>query len=243
MLEGLHRLDTSFQKHIKVAFVMKLLTNELPTLDRLTIRNSATYGTNATCFLCHSGNESLNHLWHCPTVTKENDALSLYDILTKVFAFIETLPIDINYQRTLKTHYVWNTRSLRSRISLSWLIRGFIPKDFVNAVNDGLKASTPNDSPSPSLDDARTTAASIICQLQSLLYKHRWLPRCRLFNEVESLLGITSKDKRSSKTAYTQTPTIITHTPYHLKWLEMGITHAKWQDFSIGTNYFASRAA
>src|SRR5438552_2564156 len=62
---------TSPQDSKKKAFWIKLVQNELPTLDNLATRRPKIYRNLQTCLLCTEENETLEHLFNCPTLGKD----------------------------------------------------------------------------------------------------------------------------------------------------------------------------
>ena len=56
---------TSINQSHKRSFLFKLIHNELPTLDRLAIRQPKIYSSFTTCPLCHSTEENIEHLFSC----------------------------------------------------------------------------------------------------------------------------------------------------------------------------------
>ncbi|RHZ83397.1 hypothetical protein Glove_95g62 [Diversispora epigaea] len=57
---------TSIKQSNKRTFLFKLIHNELPTLDRLAIRQPKIYSSFTMCPLCHSTEENIEHLFLCP---------------------------------------------------------------------------------------------------------------------------------------------------------------------------------
>ncbi|RHZ59961.1 hypothetical protein Glove_360g41 [Diversispora epigaea] len=63
--------------HNKRTFLFKLIHNELPTLDRLAIRQPKVYSSFTICPLCHLTEENIKHLFLCPQT--ENQRLQLWN--------------------------------------------------------------------------------------------------------------------------------------------------------------------
>src|SRR5688572_9241956 len=80
--------------------------------------------------------------------------------------------------------------------SLGWFIQDFVSISFVKILQDVLTLSDPV-AKKVNWKQAEALATEILHYLQTLLYKHKWVPRCKLFNEAEEHLGITIKDKKN----------------------------------------------
>ena len=64
-----HGFNTSEIDNRKRSFWIKLLHNELPTLDRLAIRNPKLYNNFKMCCMCHKAVETREHLFVCPKLS------------------------------------------------------------------------------------------------------------------------------------------------------------------------------
>src|SRR5438876_7836118 len=58
-------MTTSIKDNKKRSFWLKLIHNELLTLNKLTIRRSDLYGQNRTCPLCNKEKETREHIFKC----------------------------------------------------------------------------------------------------------------------------------------------------------------------------------
>jgi len=62
--------STSFKDNHKRSFLIKLMHNELPTLDRLAIRKPELYGNLKKCVICLEEEENREHLFQCKGLAK-----------------------------------------------------------------------------------------------------------------------------------------------------------------------------
>jgi hypothetical protein len=216
--------ETSFKKQQRISFAVKTLFDELPTLHVLQIRKGYLYNQFSSCLLCSSDMETIDHIWTCVGVTRHPDALPLHEIINKTRAFIKRrLPTTQGFLE-IHDHYVWSPLSDSQRITLGWFIRGVLPVSFVLELDRAInfpKTTTPSLSKA-----ARSLANEVLLLLQSLIYKHRWLPRCDLFTHEEELAGISHSAKRLSL------PRSITTNTKQSVWIKSS-SHDMWIKDSI----------
>ena len=231
---------TSFTKHNKVAFTAKLLADELPVLNILQVRDHSSYTSFIRCLICNQAMETIDHVWTCTGLLTHQDSMDLTDIITKVQHTLLKKAQNTNIHGDILSHAIWTKTHSTNHITLGWFIRGFVPISFVKILQDALTLPDPV-AKKASWEQAEALATETLHHFQTLLYKHKWVPRCKLFNEAEEQLGITIKKKknpnlnRSFQRGPSSSPTSLQN--FHHSWLTNGITKGNtWKDFYSGVN-------
>ena len=155
--EDENRIGLVKSKH--KSFKIKLLFNELPTLENLKRRNPGTYKDNWKCPRCNRQNENMKHLWECSkanvdiillqkaandfiweilqnNVSSFKDIGCLHEKLYKYTVIEKTLKMYNNEENTKMYRNLQDTRHQRTYIwdgigSLDELIQGWINKDLI----------------------------------------------------------------------------------------------------------------
>ena len=221
---------SSYQKSIKT----KLLFDELPVLEIMKHRRPDLYSSQLTCFCCNYDNETLDHLWTCPScISNVNSIISKSQnlLFAKLLANNESADLT-----AIKTNPIWTWQHSNQFVSDLLFARGIILLSLV----DQISAIT------HSQEYTFTLIGQLHDHLMDLFILDIWMPRNDKLKEFEESLGIKSEDKKRSRTpdlSYDK-PTlgpIIQQSllkPWsYMKWMYNSIIFGyTWSDFPISLN-------
>ncbi|RHZ58976.1 hypothetical protein Glove_366g29 [Diversispora epigaea] len=129
---------TSIKQSNKRTFLFKLIHNELPTLDRLAIRQPKIYSSFTMCPLCHSTEENIEHLFLCPQTDSQRSQLWNNAISYATFSLQKSL--ENNHRHPIIEDNLHTTiTSIANNIisNTSFLIKftsGFIQPNYISTI-------------------------------------------------------------------------------------------------------------
>jgi hypothetical protein len=182
--------STSFKSSYIKSKKVKLLIEELPTLDFLKSTKPKVYDNNWTCPFC-SNEETFNHVWTCGHhLSQLNHIVSL--VQSKLTACLSSVVnnFDINnpHLQFILSHGSWWT-IIYEPINLTFidLIKGIVPfelSDNINSITNNKDAT---------LEILRNVYTCIYTLTQEI-----WLERCKQVVQKELILNISGKTKKKS---------------------------------------------
>ena len=180
---------TSPQDSKKKAFWIKLAQNELPTLDNLATRRPKIYRNLQTCLLCTEENETLEHLFNCPTLGKD------WEEIWKVVENKFTNPEEVEEKEeiVLGKKTIFGKIKAKTQDSIQELFKitiGLYSKEDVSELQRHTRLS---------MNQSSDVIADLCNLLREQFYENIWKKRSKEVNAVEKLLGITAKEKRTRK--------------------------------------------
>jgi ribonuclease HI len=183
---------TSFSNSNKKSKRIKLLLEELPTLQYLQSCKPQVYDASWTC--CNCGEiETFAHLWTCPHITSTLQAISdatlhlLGTMLSQIDDKItETNPSVI---KIANDPDIWNISHSHDTFTFVDLVKGYVPSSLSTNINKLVN--------SHKITTATTT--SLLNFIFNQVQEHIWLPRCEAVISKEKANNITQKLKISAK--------------------------------------------
>src|SRR5205807_2231067 len=226
---------SSFKKSIHIAFISKLMLDELPLLHKLqTTRHPDLYNASWNCFLCNEDKETWDHLWQCSVLKPR-----LVSLLTSTKQAFETWIKENSKFRITHFPDSWNNSSVWmypdpcvSSTTFDFMIKGIVPSDLTNELAKYLYRK-----------DISEAINLIVSKAIDIFHEDIWAYRCKLFAEQELVLGIdqSSKTSHSSPSVRHSTPSSI-HRPLAsplrwMTWISRSLVQRKpWTDFRIYIN-------
>src|SRR6266511_2744049 len=180
-------ITTSFNSSNLKARRVKLIMEELPTLEYLTHCKPKLY-EKWTCMYCDH-QETFNHIWICrhnkPIL--EEIVLLVQDILFKLISLTQP---NLEYDhpavmRIVNDPHIWNVEVSYDIFTFIDLIKGFVPSSLSSDIHNIVSTKT--------LTTSITT--SFLQALHDQIYKDIWMPRCALVISREKHLNITQSQK------------------------------------------------
>jgi ribonuclease HI len=183
---------TDFKTSYLTSKRVRLLTEELPTLEFLKATKKEVYDLNWMCPYCGQ-KEDFRHIWCCShhieymIATADNCKDLLFKALTNIVeGFVPENPHWIN----IATHGSWwNCIYEPTVITFVDLIKGIIPHDLSREINY--------------ITNNQSATKELLFQMYGNIYENTqklWLDRCKKVISIEKNLSITHKHKhRSSK--------------------------------------------
>ncbi|RHZ90134.1 hypothetical protein Glove_7g44 [Diversispora epigaea] len=174
---------TSIKQSNKRTFLFKLIHNELPTLDRLAIRQPKIYSSFTMCLLCHSTEENIEHLFLCPQTDSQHSQLWNNAISYATFSLQKSL--ENNHRHPIIEDNLHTTiTSIANNIisNTSFLIKftsGFIQPNYVSTIKQ--------------VTDILNTWSN---HFRKNFHKNIWRLRCKILIEAEKQHGIINRMKR-----------------------------------------------
>jgi hypothetical protein len=181
---------TSFNYSYHRSKHMKLLLEELPTIEFYKATKPDLYKDSWNCLYCNT-TETFNHLWTCSTrLSQMNNIISdtkklLRNTINLVYK------ADVNLQNNL--NFIMDHRSWwlpiydPLHITFVDLIKGIVPRDLSKAIN--------------AITNSKQATAELLGILYDFIYdysNHYWNERCTRMIQEELRMGITTKLKRTS---------------------------------------------
>ena len=186
------RLYTSNNDTKIRAFNIKLLNNELPTLEKLKDRFPSVY-SNATCVRCNSSLENQLHVFTCP----ENSV----DINMCKHSFINTLVnkttniaknktggnLQVKFGELIELELPLNisTRNL-NEFSFVDLVLGLLPISLIDKVHSIVNET----------NVAKQIIDESVALFKTFIYKNIWVPRCSAVRSWEKSVGIKNNKQK-----------------------------------------------
>ena len=183
---------TSFTSSNRKAKRIKLMLEELPTLEYLQHCKPSIYDTSWTCCLCNNP-ETFAHLWTCSE--RLHIMQSIVNASRKWIIDFLSIAIPQLHQNNpyvlaiLNDSNIWNIASSDTQFTFIDLIKGFIPL----SLSYNIHQLVSNRELTNIIIDKFTN--SIFDAIQDQI----WLPRCALIIQKEKSLGITQKQKNCTK--------------------------------------------
>ena len=153
---------------------MKLIHNELPTLDNLIKRNETSYNKHRKCVLCKTNDETLDHLLTCEKTkaNKEKIWMILQEKIVKTW-IPKLSPIKSpNTQRIILLLNRWKERKSESAKEIINLCIGLWKKEDIAEWETSLRMT----------QVSKTQARNLLSRMSKtwckLLRQHIWNPRC-----------------------------------------------------------------
>src|SRR5205823_13621746 len=181
------------------SFRRKLLFNDLPTMEVLSLRNPSLYDPSWNCFHCNLVTESYSHLWYRqPADHTKWSRLEAFDMiidlakeslkkhLRKAVKKLPSPPVP-DWLDQLARLRCWEPPTSNSYLNNFDLLLGFVPKELSDFVFSVLKNRT----------STYKLLNKILFKLQDRSYKFIWIPRCQDINEWEKSKNIFPADKRA----------------------------------------------
>ena len=211
---GAHGFNTSAKENKRRGFWIKLIHNELPTLDRLAIRKPGLYSNFKTCCICHSAPETREHLFICEGLNDRTiDAWQQArdKTMEKILKNINenqkilkekrkknrpdgkknvNLSITEDLGKIEKTLDSFEEKTFGSMKRLMLFTMGLIEKKEINALKKNLNDSR----------GAKAKATELMVyfsqKFREGFRKEVWNNRCKIINEADKTRGISSKEKK-----------------------------------------------
>jgi ribonuclease HI len=186
-------LNTSIKQNRERTFGIKMLHNELPTLDNLEKRRPDIYYRKTTCVICKEEKETLDHLLSCKST--EETRKQIWNSTTK--KIIEKwIPRHQSKETQINRYIIEYFKDLGNKTLAT-------SKNIIN-FSLGLRNTTDCSNWDIHLAKAGVSSgkAKIIFIKASQFFakslrKHIWNPRCEKIQEWEKELGISKTQKRS----------------------------------------------
>ena len=200
---------TSFKSSSLKARRIKLLLEELPTLEYLHHCKPQLYTDEFTCYKC-GDTETFSHLWNCPLLYDtlidiiDNTASLLINILTK---FDDKYTNEhVTVQKIFDIPNLWTVQHSYDHFTFEDMIKGFVPATLSRLIHSlvGTKSTTTS--------ITNTLLQFVFDQVQEKL----WLPRCAAVVAKETSLNITQAMKIASKNSNSSFLKRSAHVPSHV---------------------------
>jgi ribonuclease HI len=182
--------STSFKSSYVKSKKVKLLIEELPTLDFLKTTKPSIYDDSWNCPYCNN-NETFLHVWTCAHHVNHLEQIIL-DIKSKLLECLTAVITDFNsnnlhYQYIISHGSWWTSVYEPVNITFVDLIKGIVPFELSEQIN----CITNN-------QEATTEILRNLYQKIYILTQPIWLDRCKLIVQKEQLHNISGKMKKKS---------------------------------------------
>ena len=199
---------TSIKNSRQRGFWLKLMHNELPTLDRLATRRPDIYGGIITCCLCGRTEETREHLFSCPTLDEQNTTAwnTAFEKFKKEVIKVADKPGKGKKKQTSKSKnklhnahdmldfFVgFENKMLGSQRELMNLALGLINKSDVKRLGNAM------DNTRGTITKARDVLTKLSYRFRKYFREFTWKTRCKTVTEMEKTRGISNKDKKKKK--------------------------------------------
>jgi ribonuclease HI len=208
---------TSFKDNHKRSFLIKLIHNELPTLDRLAIRRPDLYNDFKKCTICLEENESREHLFQCKGLVDLLEQ-TWKEVMEEFKKEIKTLFNKKSQDKENHSLPIPSSNNSQNRQQLQdktvekivKLLEQSVFKSQSSLLNFtlGLLDNNYTKKIISALDGHRTTATKIRGLLiqtsnkfRNLFRKNIWNYRCKIMVETDHTRGITLRQKKRKKTS------------------------------------------
>jgi len=183
-------LTTSFKSSYVKSKKVKLLIEELPTLDFLKTTKPKVYDDSWNCPFCNN-NETFLHVWTCAHHVTRFEQITLI-VKSKLLECLSTVVTDfdsnnLHYQHIISHGSWWTLAYEPVNITFVDLIKGIVPYELseqINCITNNKDAST---------EILRNMFLSIYTLSQEI-----WLDRCKLIVQKEQIHNISGKMKKKS---------------------------------------------
>src|SRR6266498_2027437 len=202
--------QTNFHDDKIQSFRRKLLFNDLPTMEVLSLRNPSLYDPSWNCFHCNLTIESSSHLWYCqPSDPAKWSRLEAFDMiidlakeslkkhLQREVKKLPSLPAP-DWLDQLARLRCWESPTSNLQLNNFDLLLGFILKELSDFVFSVLK----------NRNSTYNLLNKILFKLQDRAYKFIWIPRCQDMNEWEKSKNISPTAKRAKAPSRPSTSTL-----------------------------------
>jgi ribonuclease HI/endonuclease/exonuclease/phosphatase family metal-dependent hydrolase len=198
---------TSFKDSKRRSFLLKLIHNELPTLDRLRIRRPDLYKQDKICPLCNKEDETRDHIFKCEGL--ESQMSQAWKKTTeKIFKETKKYLLDKKEREEKRTTITsleeeqiaafiknFEEETFRSKQGLFNFVIGLIEQKSINEYKKLLRHLQPKNRSTTT--KAKKILASASNKLLRNFRKLVWNYRCEKRIEIDKIKGINLKDKRS----------------------------------------------
>jgi hypothetical protein len=206
-IKGLH---TSFKESNRRSFRVKILHNELPTLERLTERKPRLYGdTNNKCRMCNQELETREHLFSCVELEQSNEQAWERAMIKMIGAVKKTSGKEkegeTDEDNTFKfqckmakehlTKKIFKRRDDRMKFALG-MVQIETILDFSRIFGKGV-----------SLSKASQILSETSAKFLENFRKMTWRKRCKETVETDKILGLDSNTKKRKTAGMTKSAT------------------------------------